>query len=555
MDQFFNNIFGGHDPGAFFSQQAAQYTQQAEAFARQAFDPQNGEGNKGPPPASSNALRQLPTVKVAPEDLVDENNRECCICLEENHLKERVVRLPCAHIFHQKCIHDWLTKHCTCPVCRYELETDDKQYERGRKQRMKSRKPRIHSYELDRMPVNDLRELGKQLKVHLPRMGEKPDLIQALAKSGKVDIIAAPKPVEYILSDLRSMGVGKLRRTMEDAGVFFDPIDVVEKEDMVQIFCNSGRLVLIPEEPNTRPPVAREYERSNNGTIGDTRDGIVVHEHASVGVDAGNSNSTSELSAMSESHPADEQSNTSEMAVDGSDDGNEVPIVSNSNVPTVETVFDEDDSRVLQPAESATEMFGDYSNPFPFSAGTQRIADEMQTSNFDSEQMETEALHRSPEEDVGTDEEDETSTEQAYERLGGCSISELRTTARRLGVDLSGCLERGEMIETLVEAGGGRPMCLADFNHWSVSEIRAIATAINVDLSDCGDRRGMIKKVVAEAKSRPHVSSYLDSLMPLAKLTVPQLRAVARERRVNVGDCLEKGEMILRLVSKGGPRS
>ena len=83
MDQFFNNIFGGQDPGAFFSQQAAQYTQQAEAFARQAFDPQNGEGNKGPPPASAKALRQLPTVKVAPEDLVDENNRECCICLEE----------------------------------------------------------------------------------------------------------------------------------------------------------------------------------------------------------------------------------------------------------------------------------------------------------------------------------------------------------------------------------------------------------------------------------------------------------------------------------------
>ena len=466
--------------------------------------------------------------------------------------------MPCAHIFHQKCIHDWLTNHCTCPVCRYELETDDKQYERGRKQRMKGRKPRIHSYILDRMPVKGLRELGKQLKVRLPLKGEKPDLIQALVKSGKVDIIAAPKPVEYLLSDLRSMGVGKLRRTMEDAGVFFDPIDVVEKEDMVRIFCNSGRLVLISEEPDAKPPAAREYERTNNGTRGDKRDDIVVREHASVNLDAGHSNSTAEVSAMGESHPAagDEQSNTSEMAVGGSDDEDEVPTVSTANVPTVETVFDEDDNIVSQPDESATEMFGGDSNPFPFSAGTPNIADERQATNLDPEQTVTEALHESPDEDIVTDdEENETSAEQAYERLGGCSISELRTAARRLDVDLSGCLERGEMIEKLVKAGGGRPIRSADFDQWSVSEIRAIATAINVDLSDCGDRRGMVKKVVAEAKSRPHVSSYLDSLMPLAKLTVPQLRAVAREWRVNVGDCLEKGEMILRLVSKGGLRS
>ena len=39
-------------------------------------------GPKPPPPASKRAIRQLPIVKVTPEDLVDENNRECCICLE-----------------------------------------------------------------------------------------------------------------------------------------------------------------------------------------------------------------------------------------------------------------------------------------------------------------------------------------------------------------------------------------------------------------------------------------------------------------------------------------
>jgi len=35
------------------------------------------------PSASRKAIRQLPTIKVSSEDLVDENNRECCICFDE----------------------------------------------------------------------------------------------------------------------------------------------------------------------------------------------------------------------------------------------------------------------------------------------------------------------------------------------------------------------------------------------------------------------------------------------------------------------------------------
>ena len=38
--------------------------------------------NARAPPASERAIRQLPEILVKPEDLVDENNRECCICLD-----------------------------------------------------------------------------------------------------------------------------------------------------------------------------------------------------------------------------------------------------------------------------------------------------------------------------------------------------------------------------------------------------------------------------------------------------------------------------------------
>jgi len=35
------------------------------------------------PAASERAIRQIPTVAVTQEDLIDENNRSCCICFDE----------------------------------------------------------------------------------------------------------------------------------------------------------------------------------------------------------------------------------------------------------------------------------------------------------------------------------------------------------------------------------------------------------------------------------------------------------------------------------------
>eukprot|EP00541_Cyclophora_tenuis_P007507 CAMPEP_0116548144 /NCGR_PEP_ID=MMETSP0397-20121206/4161_1 /TAXON_ID=216820 /ORGANISM="Cyclophora tenuis, Strain ECT3854" /LENGTH=76 /DNA_ID=CAMNT_0004072737 /DNA_START=381 /DNA_END=608 /DNA_ORIENTATION=- len=76
MNNLFDNIFGPpqNNPFAAFAQDAfgggdMMYPDMAQRF-REAFEPQ-GEGPKGPPPASAKTLRQLPTVTVSPEDLVD----------------------------------------------------------------------------------------------------------------------------------------------------------------------------------------------------------------------------------------------------------------------------------------------------------------------------------------------------------------------------------------------------------------------------------------------------------------------------------------------------
>ncbi|KAH8518909.1 hypothetical protein H0E87_000676 [Populus deltoides] len=53
---------------------------------------------------------------IASEDL------ECCICLAKYKDKEEVRKLPCSHMFHLKCVDQWLRIISCCPLCKQGLE-------------------------------------------------------------------------------------------------------------------------------------------------------------------------------------------------------------------------------------------------------------------------------------------------------------------------------------------------------------------------------------------------------------------------------------------------
>jgi hypothetical protein len=76
----------------------------------------------------------LPSSETAPYFLTSIYNPidpTCTICLESDGLAHEPCKLPCGHVFGEKCIKRWPDEHSTCPLCRvdYREELCDGDYE------------------------------------------------------------------------------------------------------------------------------------------------------------------------------------------------------------------------------------------------------------------------------------------------------------------------------------------------------------------------------------------------------------------------------------------
>ncbi|KAG8389866.1 hypothetical protein BUALT_Bualt01G0023300 [Buddleja alternifolia] len=89
-------------------------------------------GRRGAPPAAKAAVEALESVVIGKE----ENAVVCAICKDLVNVGEIAKNMPCGHGYHGECIVPWLGSRNSCPVCRFELPTDDPEYEEERKKRV-----------------------------------------------------------------------------------------------------------------------------------------------------------------------------------------------------------------------------------------------------------------------------------------------------------------------------------------------------------------------------------------------------------------------------------
>ncbi|KAG8388488.1 hypothetical protein BUALT_Bualt02G0130900 [Buddleja alternifolia] len=96
---------------------------------------ENDPNRYGTPPASKTAVEGMPDIKIT-DDMLASDSSQCAVCKDSFELNEVAKQMPCKHIYHKDCILPWLELHNSCPVCRYELPTDDPDYENQRNGQM-----------------------------------------------------------------------------------------------------------------------------------------------------------------------------------------------------------------------------------------------------------------------------------------------------------------------------------------------------------------------------------------------------------------------------------
>ncbi|KAL0369348.1 UNVERIFIED_CONTAM: E3 ubiquitin-protein ligase SIRP1 [Sesamum angustifolium] len=79
---------------------------------------ENDPDRYGTPPAQKEVVEGLPTVKI-------EETLQCSVCLDDCEMGSEVKEMPCKHKFHSGCILPWLELHSSCPVCRYQLPSEE----------------------------------------------------------------------------------------------------------------------------------------------------------------------------------------------------------------------------------------------------------------------------------------------------------------------------------------------------------------------------------------------------------------------------------------------
>ena len=76
-------------------------------------------------PTDMQIINELPETTIEDVSKLDQEKKDCVICLENFKNKDKAIILPCIHLFHNDCIKSWLKKHNSCPICKFEISRNN----------------------------------------------------------------------------------------------------------------------------------------------------------------------------------------------------------------------------------------------------------------------------------------------------------------------------------------------------------------------------------------------------------------------------------------------
>lgn len=67
----------------------------------------------------------IPEVEIKDMTHFPEDKKDCIICMSSYEVGDKIMNLPCLHIYHSQCIKDWFKNNKSCPVCKHEIKKED----------------------------------------------------------------------------------------------------------------------------------------------------------------------------------------------------------------------------------------------------------------------------------------------------------------------------------------------------------------------------------------------------------------------------------------------
>jgi E3 ubiquitin-protein ligase RNF115/126 len=92
---------------------------------------QNDPNRYGNPPANKKVVDTLERMECTEENIksLTKDSCECSVCKEDFEKTQKLIYLPCRHLYHDECILPWLKERNSCPTCRFELPSEDVDYD------------------------------------------------------------------------------------------------------------------------------------------------------------------------------------------------------------------------------------------------------------------------------------------------------------------------------------------------------------------------------------------------------------------------------------------